>query len=112
MESVSIRRGADDEIRVAFTPNDVVIKGNCLGSLLVDFAGQRIPKLVQAKSPGRLANSAVPSIRELLVTKIEPKPGLLICSHRDHDWERRRIRIFRFQIRSLHHRCGMIFLWV
>jgi len=64
--------GSDDEIRLAFTTHDVLVKGSSLSSLLVDLAAQRIARLQQPQRQDRFANGTGPSIRELLVVKIEP----------------------------------------
>lgn len=69
--------GGDDEIRLAFTTHDIMIKGSGLGSLLVDLAAQRVARLQQSMRADRLANGAAPSIHELSVIKIESqKEGL------------------------------------
>ncbi len=64
--------GGEDEIRLAFTTHDVLLKGSNLGSLLVDFAAQRIARLQQPVGADRFADGTRPSIRELSVIKIEP----------------------------------------
>jgi hypothetical protein len=63
--------GGDDEIRVAFTTHDVVVKGSGLGVLLVEFADQRIARLQQPARTDRFANSTTPSIYDLSIVKIE-----------------------------------------
>jgi hypothetical protein len=63
--------GGDNEIRLAFATHDVVIKGSGLGSLLVEFAAQRIARLQQPVRSDRFASGAAPSIHELSVVKIE-----------------------------------------
>lgn len=65
--------GGDDEIRVAFTTHDVVVKGSGLGSLLVDLAGQRIARLQEPIRAERFANGKGASINGVSVTKIEPR---------------------------------------
>jgi len=68
--------GGDDEIRLAFTTHDILIKGSGLSSLLVHLASQRIVKLHQPTRPDRFTKgAATPSLYELSVVKIE--------SHRD-----------------------------
>jgi hypothetical protein len=68
--------GGDDEIRLAFTTHDVLIKGTGLGVLLIDFAAQRIARLQQSTRVDRLANSTPTSIYELSVTRIESRQEL------------------------------------
>jgi hypothetical protein len=64
--------GGDDEIRLAFTTHDILIKGSNLGSLLVDFASQRIARLQQPTRPDRFAKGATtPFFSDLSVVKIE-----------------------------------------
>lgn len=63
--------GGDDEIRLAFTTHDVLIKGSGLGSLLVDLAAQRVARLQQPMRPDRLLKGQGVLISELSVTKIE-----------------------------------------
>jgi len=48
--------GGDDEIRVAFTTHDVLIKGSGLNSLLVELAAQRIVRLEQPVRADRLTS--------------------------------------------------------
>lgn len=64
--------GGDDEIRLAFTTHDVLLKDSSLNSLLVDLAGQRIARLQQPVRAVRFPDATGPSIREILVVKIEP----------------------------------------
>jgi hypothetical protein len=63
--------GGDEEIRLAFTTHDVLIKGTGLGVLLIDFAAQRIARLQQPTRADHFSNGTGPSIRELSVTSIE-----------------------------------------
>ena len=64
--------GGDDEIRLAFTTHDVLVRGSSLGSLLLDLAAQRIARLQEPARADRFTDETGPSIRELLVVKIEP----------------------------------------
>jgi len=64
--------GGEDEIRLAFTTHDVLVKGSGLGSLLADLAAQRIARLQQPVRADGFAKGTVPAIRELVVIKIEP----------------------------------------
>lgn len=64
--------GGDDEIRLAFTTHDVLVKGSRLNALLVDLAAQHISRLQQPGRTDHFADGTGPSIRELLVVKIEP----------------------------------------
>jgi len=64
--------GSDDEIRLAFTTHDVLMKGSGLGRLLVDFAAQRIVRLRQPTRGDRFVQAGV-CIRELSVVKIESR---------------------------------------
>jgi hypothetical protein len=66
--------GGEDEIRLAFTTHDVLVRGSSLGSLLVDLAAQRIARLQQPVRADRFADGTGPLIRELLVVKIESAP--------------------------------------
>ena len=63
--------GADDEIRVAFTTHDVLIKGSGLNSLLVELAAQRLARLEQPVRADRLASGGGRLIREVSVVRIE-----------------------------------------
>jgi hypothetical protein len=65
--------GGDDEIRLAFTTHDVLMKGSGLSSLLVEFAAQRIARLQQPTRSDRFANGTALSIHELFVIKIESR---------------------------------------
>jgi hypothetical protein len=65
--------GGDDEVRVAFTTHDVVVKGSGLGSLLVHLAAQRIARLQEPIRAERFAHGKGASIDEVSVTKIEPR---------------------------------------
>jgi hypothetical protein len=67
--------GGDDEIRVAFTTHDVLIKGIGLSGLLIEFAAQRIARLQEPTRSDRFANGTAPSIHELSVIKIESLAG-------------------------------------
>lgn len=69
--------GGDDEIRLAFTTHDVLVRGGGLGSLLVDLAAQRIARFQQPARTERFADGNGPSIRELSVVKI--------AASRDHE---------------------------
>jgi hypothetical protein len=63
--------GGDDDIRLAFTTHDVLVKGGGLSSLLADLAAQRIARLQQPTRADHFSNGTGPSIRELSVTNIE-----------------------------------------
>lgn len=63
--------GGDDEIRLAFTTHDVLIKGSGLGALLVELAAQRVARLQQPMRADRLLKGQGVLISELSVTKIE-----------------------------------------
>lgn len=63
--------GDDDEIRLAFTTHDVLVRGSSLGSLLLDVAAQRIARLREPARADRFSGETAPSIRELLVVKVE-----------------------------------------
>jgi hypothetical protein len=63
--------GGDDDIRLAFTTHDVLVKGGGLSSLLADLAAQRIARLQQPTRADHFSNGAGPSIRELSVTHVE-----------------------------------------
>ena len=63
--------GGDDEVRLAFTTNDVLIRGSSLGSLLLDVAAQRIARLREPARADRFSEETEPCIRELLVVKFE-----------------------------------------
>jgi hypothetical protein len=63
--------GGDDEIRVAFTTHDVLIKGSGLNSLLVELAAQRLARLEQPVRADRLASKGGRLIREVSVVRIE-----------------------------------------
>jgi hypothetical protein len=64
--------GGGDEIRLAFTTHNVLVKGCGLSSLLMDFAARRVAHLHQEKRADRFAKGADASINELSVIKIEP----------------------------------------
>jgi hypothetical protein len=63
---------SDDEIRLAFTTHDVLVKGSGLSTLLGDFAAQRIARLRQATRGDRFAQAGV-CIREVSVVKIDSR---------------------------------------
>lgn len=63
--------GGDDEIRVAFTTHDVLIKGSRMSSLLVELAAQSIARLEQPARPDRLTSAVGRSIREVSVVRVE-----------------------------------------
>jgi hypothetical protein len=63
--------GGDDEICLAFTTHDVLVRGSSVGSLLLDVAAQRIARLREPARADRFSDETGPSIRELLVVKIE-----------------------------------------
>jgi hypothetical protein len=68
--------GGDEEIRLAFTTHDILIKGSGLGPLLVEFASQRIARLQQPARADRFVKGATtPSFYELSVVKIESQRG-------------------------------------
>jgi hypothetical protein len=62
--------GDGDEIRLAFTTHDVLVKGRGLDSLLADLAAQRIARLQRTVRADRFTSGTGPSIHELLVVKI------------------------------------------
>jgi len=63
--------GGDDEIRVAFTTHDVLMKGSGLSSLLVELAAQRLARVEQPGRTDRLASKGGRLIREVSVVRIE-----------------------------------------
>lgn len=63
--------GGDDEVRLAFTTHDVLVRGSSLGSLLLDVAAQRIARLREPARADRFSDETGPCIRELLVVKFE-----------------------------------------
>jgi hypothetical protein len=63
--------GGDDDIRLAFTTHDVLVKGGGLSSLLADLAAQRVARLQQPARTDRFATSTAPSIHDLSIVKIE-----------------------------------------
>jgi hypothetical protein len=64
--------GSDDEIRVAFTTHDVLMKGSGLSALLADFAAHRIVRLRQPTRGDQFAPAGM-CIREVSVVKIESR---------------------------------------
>ena len=69
MESIPVRRGGEDEVRLVFATHDVCIKGTGLGALLTDVAAHRLAALAEPISPDRFLGRGVPSVRELAVRK-------------------------------------------
>ncbi len=65
--------GGDDEIHLAFTTHDVLVKGGGLNSLLADLAAQRVARLQEPIRAARFGNGNGASINEVSVTKIEPR---------------------------------------
>jgi hypothetical protein len=65
--------GGDEEIRLAFTTHNVLVKGCGLSSLLMDLAAQRVAQLYQAKRADRFAKGADASIDELSVINIDSR---------------------------------------
>ena len=62
--------GDGDEIRLAFTTHDVLVRGRSLDRLLADLASQRVARLQHTTRADRFANGNGPSIHELLVVKV------------------------------------------
>jgi hypothetical protein len=63
--------GGDDEVRVAFTTHDVLIRGSGLNSLLVELAAQRIARLEQLVRADRLTSGCGRFVREVSVVRVE-----------------------------------------
>ena len=62
--------GDGDEIRLAFTTHDVLVRGRSLDPLLADLAAQSVARLQHTARADRFANGNGPLIHELLVVKI------------------------------------------
>jgi hypothetical protein len=63
--------GDGDEIRLAFTTHDVLVRGRSLDRLLADLASQRVARLQHTARADRFAEGDGPSICQLLVVKID-----------------------------------------
>lgn len=66
--------GDNDQIHIAFSTHDVVIKGAGLQSLLSDVAAQRIAQVQEPARYDQFQNDGAPYIREISVAKIEERP--------------------------------------
>jgi hypothetical protein len=63
--------GTGEEVRVAFTTHDVIIRGHRLTLLLEDVAGQRVIQLREPSRSEKFTSAAGPRIVELAVRKPE-----------------------------------------
>jgi hypothetical protein len=63
--------GTGEEVRVAFTTHDVIIRGHRLTLLLEDVAGQRVIQLREPSRSEKFTSTAGPRIVELAVRKPE-----------------------------------------
>ena len=63
--------GGNDELRLAFSTHDVLIKGRGLDALASDFAAHRIARLQEPARADRFLNETGPFIQEISVRKIE-----------------------------------------
>jgi hypothetical protein len=61
--------GTAEEVRVAFTTHDVIVKGALLGSLLDELTAQRVARLSEPTRTDKFIGSAAGQIIALLVRK-------------------------------------------
>lgn len=61
--------GGEDEVRLVFATHDVYVKGSGLGSLLTEFAAQRVARLSAPTRADRLEAVSGRVIRELVVER-------------------------------------------
>lgn len=66
--------GTGEEVRVAFTTHDVIIKGHRLSLLLEDLAGQRVTQLREPARSEKFTSTAGPRIVEVAVRKPDENP--------------------------------------
>jgi hypothetical protein len=64
--------GGNDEVRVAFTTHDILLKGGNLGPLVAALASHAVKRLQEPARPDRFWNGTGPFIREISVERIEP----------------------------------------
>ncbi len=63
--------GTGDEVRVAFSTHDVVVRGGALGALLDDLAGQRVSLLREPARADKFVTGVGPRIVEVSVRKVD-----------------------------------------
>ena len=63
--------GGDDEVRVAFTTHDILLKGKNLGLLVAELAAHGIGRLQEPTRPDRFWNGTAPFICKISVERIE-----------------------------------------
>lgn len=63
--------GSDDEVRLAFTSHDVIVRGSGLTPLLSDVCSHRVTEIREPSRPDRFPSSAVRFIREVEVRRID-----------------------------------------
>lgn len=66
--------GTGEEVRIAFTTHDVIIKGHRLLLLLEDLAGQRVIQLREPSRTEQFTSSDGPRIVELAVRLADENP--------------------------------------
>jgi hypothetical protein len=66
----SFAEGSDDEVQIAFTTHDVLVKGEGLHLLLADLAAQSVSHLKEAIRADRFQHGIRSFIREISVTKV------------------------------------------
>jgi hypothetical protein len=66
--------GTGEEVRVAFTTHDVIIKGHRLSLLLEDVAGQRVTQLREPPRSEKFTSTVGARIVELAVRKPDETP--------------------------------------
>jgi hypothetical protein len=67
--------GGDDEVRIAFSSHDVVVKGAGLAPLLPAIAANRVSLIRASDRSERFREPAVRFVREIVVHKIEDTYG-------------------------------------
>jgi len=65
--------GAEDEIRIAFTSHDIVVRGSGLDPLLHAIAAHRAVSIRQSMRAERFATNATRFISEIHMRKVEEK---------------------------------------
>ena len=63
--------GGEDEVRIVFAADDIVVRGSGLAALLADVAAQRMAVLREPTRADRFRSNSVRAIREIIVQKAE-----------------------------------------
>jgi len=63
--------GGEDEVRLAFSTHDILVRGNHLGLLLADLSAQRVSLLLEPVRAERFGPDTEPQIINIAVRKVE-----------------------------------------